>query len=305
MSIVSVVIIICGLAAFEIINSIDNAIVTSDIISTLKPPAKKWFLSWGLVLAVVGVRGILPWLIVYASNPSLGFFGALTATFSNNIEVQRAIASSSPVLLLAGGTFLLALFFRWLFIEEKKHLLRIEKYVQNKRIGLFFVSAIFLVSTLILIKFSTKLAVGGVVGLSIFVLSHFIKKIAEREEKILLTPHHAERIKILYLEIIDSLFSMDGVIGAFAFTLSVPLILIGNGIGAVVVRYLTVRNIHVIQQYVYLKNGAMYSLCMLGSIMILDSRGFHVPEYVTSLGTLSIIGYFLVHSHREMRKNHT
>jgi len=49
--------------------------------------------------------------------------------------------------------------------------------------------------------------------------------------------------KILYLEVIDLTFSIDGVVGAFAFTLSVPLILLGNGIGAVVVRQLTVYGV--------------------------------------------------------------
>jgi hypothetical protein len=48
---------------------------------------------------------------------------------------------------------------------------------------------------------------------------------------------------VLYLEMIDATFSMDGVLGAFAFTVSVPLILIGNGLGALVVRYLTVRGV--------------------------------------------------------------
>jgi hypothetical protein len=65
--------------------------------------------------------------------------------------------------------------------------------------------------------------------------------------------------KVFYLEVIDATFSIDGVIGAFAFTLSVPLILVGNGLGAIVVRELTVRNIERIRRYRYLKNGAMYS----------------------------------------------
>ena len=49
--------------------------------------------------------------------------------------------------------------------------------------------------------------------------------------------------KILYLEIIDMTFSIDGVLGAFAFTMSVPLIILGNGLGAFVVRELTMGNI--------------------------------------------------------------
>ncbi|MFA6198148.1 MAG: DUF475 domain-containing protein [Patescibacteria group bacterium] len=55
--------------------------------------------------------------------------------------------------------------------------------------------------------------------------------------------HLSDISKVLYLEMIDATFSMDGVLGAFAFTVSVPLILIGNGLGALVVRYLTVRGV--------------------------------------------------------------
>ena len=48
------------------------------------------------------------------------------------------------------------------------------------------------------------------------------------------------------------------------FTLSVPLILIGNGVGALVVRQVTIGNIENIKKYLYLKNGAKYSILFLG-----------------------------------------
>ena len=102
--------------------------------------------------------------------------------------------------------------------------------------------------------------------------------------------------KILYLEVIDATFSIDGVVGAFAFTLSVPLILIGNGIGAFVVRELTIRNIDRVKRYIYLKNGAMYSIFVLGTIMVLDSFGVHIPEWLSPVVTISVIGYFFYRS---------
>jgi hypothetical protein len=95
--------------------------------------------------------------------------------------------------------------------------------------------------------------------------------------------------KILYLEAIDTTFSIDGVLGAFAFTMSVPLILIGNGIGALVVRQLTISNIDRIKKYIYLKNGAMYSLLALGMMMILESFDVHVPEWGAPLATIVIL----------------
>ena len=91
--------------------------------------------------------------------------------------------------------------------------------------------------------------------------------------------------KIAYLEVLDSTFSIDGVIGAFAFTFSVPLILLGNGLGAFVLRKLTISNIDRIKKYKYLKNGAMYSILFLGGIMILDGFGFHIPHWVSPVIT--------------------
>ncbi len=99
--------------------------------------------------------------------------------------------------------------------------------------------------------------------------------------------------KIFYLEIIDATFSIDGVIGAFAFTLSVPLILIGNGVGAFVVREVTIRHVDQVRKYPYLKNGAMYSIAVLGVIMLLDSFGFDIPVWVSPMFTFAIVGFFL------------
>ena len=98
----------------------------------------------------------------------------------------------------------------------------------------------------------------------------------------------------------DATFSIDGVLGAFAFTLSVPLILIGNGIGAIVVRQLTISNIERIKKYKYLKNGAMYSILALGTIMILHAFDFYIPEWFTPVVTFIIVGYFFWKSRKAM-----
>jgi hypothetical protein len=106
--------------------------------------------------------------------------------------------------------------------------------------------------------------------------------------------------KIFYLEVIDATFSIDGVIGAFAFTMAVPLILIGNGIGALVVRELTMRNVDTIKRYHYIKNGAMYSIFFLGFIMILDSFGLHIPFWVSPVITFLVVGFFFLKSLQEI-----
>jgi hypothetical protein len=85
-------------------------------------------------------------------------------------------------------------------------------------------------------------------------------------------------------------FSIDGVLGAFAFTLSVPLILLGNGLGAIMVRQFTIGNND--KKYVFLKNGAMYSTLFLGTIMLLDAFGLHIPHWLSPVVTFTVIGYF-------------
>ncbi len=107
--------------------------------------------------------------------------------------------------------------------------------------------------------------------------------------------------KIFYLEIIDMTFSVDGVLGAFAFTLSVPIIILGNGLGAIIVRQVTVGNIARIRRLRYIKNGAMYSLLVLGALMMCEGFGVPVPQWVSPVATFLIVGGFLGRSLWELR----
>lgn len=117
----SLAIIVLGLCLFETISSIDNAIVNAEVLSRMGQKARRWFLTWGLFFSVFLVRGALPWAIVWATVPSLGPIGALTATFSNDPKIHEAIERAAPILLVGGGVFLIFLFFNWLFLEEKNY----------------------------------------------------------------------------------------------------------------------------------------------------------------------------------------
>ena len=124
MEILSILLIITGLVLFEIITSIDNAIINAEVLSTMGERAKRWFLTWGLLIAVFAIRGLLPWLIVWMSTSSLGPVGAFTATFSSDPLVLAAVEQSAPILFMGGGTFLIFLFLHWLFLESKNFGLR-------------------------------------------------------------------------------------------------------------------------------------------------------------------------------------
>jgi len=298
MDIFSILLIIVGLILFETIISVDNAVINAEVLSTMSARARRWFLIYGLIIAVFAVRGLLPWLIVWATNPSLGAVGALTATMSDNPEIKEMIERSSPFLLIGGGVFLIFLFFHWLFIETKNYGLRGERFFHRHGVWFFaIVSIILMVIVWYALKQHAFLAFGAVVGSTAFFIVHGFKQNAEiREKELMGDTSMSDWSKILYLEVIDATFSIDGVIGAFAFTMSVPLIIIGNGIGAFVVRELTIRNIETVKRLIYLKNGAMYSIFFLGIVMVLDSFGAHIPNWISPIATISIVGYFFYKS---------
>ena len=300
LDLLSMLLIVAGLCLFETICSIDNAIINAEILSTTRPRARRWFLLWGLLFAVFVIRGVLPWLIVWMTTPALGPMGALTCTFSSNPAVIKAIESSAPVLLIGGGTFLIFLFFHWLFLEPKHYGLKGESFISSKGVW-FYALASLLLSFLVWLAINEKplMALGAVMGSTAFFIIHGFKQNAEENERRLMSSDMSDWSKIFYLEVIDATFSIDGVFGAFAFTMSIPLILIGNGIGALVVREITVRNIESIKRYKYLKNGAMYSAFCLGIIMIIDSFDVHVPSWLSPVVTFVVIGYFFFKSKKE------
>ena len=301
MDILSLLLTVAGLCLFETISSIDNAIINAEVLSTMGPKYRRWFLIWGILIAVFLIRGLLPWIIVWATTPSLGVIGAFTATFSSDPSVKEAVESSAPLLLIGGGVFLVFLFFHWLFLEPKHFGLRGEQFFYQNGVWFFAVVSV-LLSVIVwhALQIKPMLAFGAVVGSTVFFIVHGFKQNAELAERNLMQGNLPDMSKLLYLEVIDATFSVDGVFGAFAFTLSVPLILLGNGLGAVVVRQVTIGNIERIKRFKFLKNGAMYSILFLGTIMLADSFGIHVPEWVSPVITFAVVGFYYVKSKKHM-----
>ncbi|MCA9489626.1 MAG: DUF475 domain-containing protein [Myxococcales bacterium] len=297
------VIVIGGLALFEVISSIDNAIVNATVLKTLPEKYRRLFLVWGLLVAVVIVRGVLPFLIVWLASPEMTLGETLHLVFSQPKKMEEALHTSKPLLLLGGGVYLLYVFLGWLFLEEKKYAFLVEHFVHRQAVWFNAVAAIVMCA---IIYFGVRgdnpmLALSAAVGSMAFFVTDGFRKNAEEAEERLQTQALSAWSKLLYLEVLDASFSIDGVIGAFAFTLSVPLILIGNGLGALVVREVTIRGVDLVSKFAYLKNGAMYSIGMLGALMIAESFGHHFPFWVAPMNTLVLLFVFLGLSVRELR----
>jgi uncharacterized protein len=299
MTVLSIVLTIAGLCLFETVSSVDNAIINAEVLSGMSAKSRKWFLTWGILIAVFAVRGLLPWAIVWGAVPELGPIGAFLAAFSSDPVVHEAIEAAKPVLLMAGGAFLLLLFLHWLFQEPKNFGLPGERFFMKQGVW-FYAAASALICALVWFASEAdaaalsggKLAFAVTLGSTAFFITSGFKQNAEKQETGLLNSAMSDISKLLYLEIIDLTFSIDGVLGAFAFTLSVPIILIGNGLGAIVVRQITIGNIERIKRYRYLKNGAMYSILALGGVMTCEAFGIHLPEWLSPLATFAIVGAF-------------
>jgi hypothetical protein len=303
----NILVVVLGLAMFEIISSVDNAIVNAHVLKTMPEKYRKIFLFWGLLFAVFIVRGLLPFLIVWMANPALSIGGVMTSVFSNDPQIKEYLEASKPLLLLGGGVYLFFVFLSWLFLEEKKYAFLVEGFIHRQGAWFYAVSSIFTVLVVyISLQINPILALAATIGISAFFITDGFKKNAEEQEKKMLTGSGMSAwSKIIYLEILDASFSIDGVIGAFAFTLSVPLILLGNGLGALIIREFTIKGINLISKFAYLENGAMYSIGMLGALMVAESFGKEYPFWLAPLNMVILIVIFLGLSIRELRQAKT
>lgn len=298
---IEAIITILGLCVFEAICSIDNAVVNANVLKTIGKKQRKFFFTWGLFIAVFLVRGLLPFIIVWLANSSLGIQEIFMAPFTNDQIVAESLEKSKPILLLAGGSYLFLIFLSWLFLEEKKYVLKLERFIYRQSVWFYAWASLY---TTAIVYFSIKvdpvLALAATIGISFFFITDGFKQNAEKTERELVSgkSNLSDWSKILYLEVLDASFSIDGVIGAFAFTTSVVLILIGNGIGAILIRELTIKGMDKISNYAFLKNGAMYSIGFLGGMMVFETFGLEVPFFLAPMITFLILGIFLYLSKR-------
>lgn len=275
---------ITGLMLFEIISSVDNAIINSEVLASLPKKNRRWFLRWGLLFAVLGMRGVLPWLIVWLAVPTAGILGPFQSTFNEDIQHIATLHTSGHFLLMTAGIALFLIFLYWFILEQEFP--RLQAVVRNT---ILIVTSIIFLGTVGYLANNPVLYRSMTIGIVLFLILLASKRLAA-------LPRHRMsgqatiRAKMVYLEVLDSIFSIEAVLGAFAFTFSVPSILIGNGLGALIVRFTTARRGKEIRHIIFLKRGAMYALGLLGLIMVCDGLGADLPGWVSFLTTIIAMG---------------
>jgi hypothetical protein len=302
-SLVESIVIVIGLIVFEVVNSVDNAIVNASVLQTMSMLWRKRFLLIGIVTSVFLVRFILPLVIVWISVPNISVSDFFLAFLGQSDVAASAIEQQKPVILMFGGVFLMYLYIHWLFLEKKEPLY-IERFIKEKHgVWFFAFAAILLVIIMYLARADPLVMLAASIGSATFFILYGIKETAEASERNMVagTSNMSDLSKFLYLEVLDTTFSFDGVIGAFAFTINLFLILIGIGVGALVVRELTIKGIDTIAKYKYLKNGALTSIGFLGLFMIIEGFNIDLPSYVPIIVTFLLIGVAFYISRRQLK----
>src|SRR5438067_4809594 len=286
------------LAVMEVSLSFDYAVVNASVLKTWSPFWKKLFLGVGILIAVFGMRLLFP-LAIVAVAADLGLAEVWRLALENPQAYSMHLANHHAEVAAFGGMFLLLVFLNFLFDEEKEH--HWLGHVEQKLGSLGKVSSVSvmialgaLMASMGLVGEAQKMAVllsglwGVLVYIGVDVLSNLMEKSEEGGGDVGQLVKRGGIGAFLYLEVLDASFSFDGVIGAFAITNDVVIIMLGLAIGAMFVRSLTVFLVKngTLDEFVYLEHGAHYATGILALIM-LASMNFHIPEVLTGLGVLA------------------
>lgn len=273
------------LAVLEISFSFDNAVMNATVLEKMSPIWRTIFLTIGIAVAVFGMRFLFPIVVVWLTT-TLSFFGVVQEAFSNPGDYAAHLSAAHGRIAAFGGTFLFCIFLSW--GAEKKEDYWLSSLEKTLEIALEN-SKKFLVLIVLICMFMLY-AKHEVVACSFGMWSYFgVKWIADK------LSDNKDAVKaglgfFLYLELLDASFSFDGVMGAFAITQNVVLILLGLGIGAMFVRSMTVMLVETgsLKEYPYLGNGANWAIGVLGILVLLGIR-VHVPEWIVGLSGTGLI----------------
>ena len=288
------------LGILEVSLSFDNAVVNASILKRMDERWQQYFLTWGILIAVFGMRLVFPIAIVSAAT-GIGFVGVTDMALHDPDTYSMHLTDSHVQIAAFGGMFLLMVFFSFIFNEKKE--LHWLGYIEEKMSSFGKLEAIEIILALGLLltmhnwlpeAIHLKVLVSGIYGVMLFVIVDSLGALFEDEEEgeeVSAAIKRGSIMSFLYLEVLDASFSFDGVIGAFAITNDVVIIMLGLAIGAMFVRSLTVYLVRkgTLDEYVFLEHGAHYAIGSLAAIMLI-SMTYHISEVVTGLIGAVLIG---------------
>lgn len=290
--------------------SFDNAVLNATELETMSEKHRKWFMRWGILVAVVGMRLLFPILIVAAvgvMNPIHAFYIALT----DPKQYSTILESSGAYVSAFGGAFLLMVSLSFFLDKGKEeHWL---SWLESPLAKLAQLEVVIALMAVIGTSFEVDAdkrfvyVVSGALGVALFVavgaLKDFLKEHKPHAENAAGALVTAGIGSLVYLEVLDASMSFDGVIGAFAVTTEIFIVMLGLGVGASYVRSMTLHLVEkkALSQFRYLEHGAQWAIGILAGLMFLKVN-HHVPEVVVGLAGALTIGSAVLHSHLMNKK---
>lgn len=304
------------LGIMEVSLSFDNAVVNASVLRDWSPFWQKLFLTVGILVAVFGMRLLFP-IVIVSTTSDMGLAETWSLALNDSNEYSARLIAHHEEISAFGGMFLMLVFLNFILDEEKDvHWLG---WLEEKLAALGKINAVSVFVALIALvlavgqldqakKFDVLIAglVGIMVYLGVDVISTLLESEEESDASVKEMVHKGSIGGFLYLEVLDASFSFDGVIGSFAITKDIVIIMLGLAVGAMFVRSLTVYLVRkgTLDEFIYLEHGAHWAIGALAMIMMLSMQ-IHVPEVITGLIGVALIGLSLWSSVRHRRVEET
>lgn len=310
------------LTFLEITFSFDNAVVNAKLLGFLSPWWQRFFMTFGIFVAVFVVRFALP-VVIVAMTTGLGLVAVANMAFNQPELYGHELEKAAPAIDSFGGVFLLMIaagffldalkdvhWFGWL----ERRLSALGRY-DNVAIFTLALTSVAIAATMpgeVEERFVVLVAAtsGIVLNIGLGIFGAVMDGDNEDEEQA--TPVRTARVLVggaaffmfLRLEVLDASFSFDGVIGAFALSDNVIVIMAGLGAGALWVRSLTVQLVRAgtLAKYRYLEHGAHWAIGALGTVMLLKVYQIEPPQWFTGSLGLAFVGLAVWSSLRHRRQ---
>lgn len=290
--------IVAVLGVLEVSLSFDNAVVNATVLRDMDEKWRRRFLTWGILIAVFGMRIVFP-LAIVAIAASLGPIEALKLAAGDPVRYEQIITSAHVGISGFGGAFLAMVGLNFFFDDEKEeHWIGVIERplakltdISGLAVGIVLL-AMYVISRFIPVEEAMTYITSGIFGLLTYIAVHALGVLLEGDgDAATGAAARSGLASFLYLEVLDASFSFDGVIGAFALSNNLFIIALGLGIGAMFVRSMTIMLVDkgTLTQYRYLEHGAFYAIIALAAIMLLSVE-FEIPETVTGLIGAALIG---------------
>jgi hypothetical protein len=286
----STVFIVVILATLEVSLSFDNAVVNAAVLKTMTPVWRRRFITWGIAIAVFGMRIVFP-LVIVAVIARIGPGSALVMAATDPETYSRVLTSANVSVSAFGGAFLAMVGLKHFFNHEKQvHWIAVVERplsrlgrIEAVELGLVLLT-MYLISKWLQGDDRFEFLVAGIFGLVTYIAVDGVSALLKVESAISGEVVQSGAASFLYLEVLDASFSFDGVIGAFALSNNLFVIAIGLGVGAMFVRSLTIMLVEreTLACYRYLEHGAFYAIIALAVMMFLSAVR-HIPEVITGL----------------------